>query len=207
MRVLSIILCFSIFISSYSQSKTKKINFSSKQSKGITKKDKSVLILWNQVVFKHNNSIMYCDSATYDRGNNSFIAYSNIKIVENDSMKLYGDSLHYFGNEEKAYLYGNVKLITNQILMNANSLIYDQNNNYAYYDDGGIIKHHGKNYTINSKVGIFNSINKILFFKKNVRLEHIDYQIFSDTLVYHTETEKTNIIGDTKIKSRNSTIS
>ena len=38
---------------------------------------------------------------------NSFIAYSNIKIVENDSMKLYGDSLHYFGNEEKAYLYGN----------------------------------------------------------------------------------------------------
>ena len=29
----------------------------------------------------------------------------------------------------------------------------------------------------------------------------------SDTLVYHTETEKTNIIGDTKIESRNSTIS
>ena len=41
-------------------------------------------------------------------------------------MKLYGDSLHYFGNEEKAYLYGNVKLITNQVLLNANSLIYDQ---------------------------------------------------------------------------------
>ena len=207
MRVLSIILCFYIFNSSYSQSKTKKINFSSKQSKGITKKDKSLLILWNQVVFKHNKSVMHCDSATYDRGNNSFIAYSNIKIIENDSMKLYGDSLHYFGNEEKAYLYGNVKLITHQILLNANSLIYDQNNNNAYYNEGGFIKHHGKNYTINSEVGRFNSLNKILFFKKNVRLEHIDYQILSDTLVYHTETEKTNIIGDTKIKSKNSTIS
>ena len=90
MRVLGIILCFCIFNSSYSQSNTKKINFSSKQSKGITKKNKSLLILWNQVVFKHNKSVMYCDSATYDRGNNSFIAYSNIKIVENDSMKLYG---------------------------------------------------------------------------------------------------------------------
>ena len=107
---------------------------------------------------------MYCDSATYDRGNNSFIAYSNIKIVENDSMKLYGDSLHYFGNEEKAYLYGNVKLITNQIILNANSLIYDQNNNYTYYNDGGFIKHHGKNYTINSEVGRFNFLNKVLFF-------------------------------------------
>ena len=61
---------------------TKKISFSSKHSKGITQKNKSLLILWKKVVFKHHNSIMNCDSASYDRANNSFIAYSNIKIVE-----------------------------------------------------------------------------------------------------------------------------
>ncbi len=206
MRIFSIILIFCLLHSSYSQSQTKKINFSSKQSKGITQKNKSLLILWNKVIFKHNKSVMYCDSATYDRGNNSFIAYSNIKIVENDSMELYGDSLHYFGNEEKAFLYGNVKLITKEILLKSRSLIYDQNKNYAFYNNGGVIKQHGKNYTIRSEIGKFNAISKVLFFKSDVNLKHTDYQILSDTLIYHTESEKTNIIGDTKIESKNSTI-
>ena len=39
-----------------------------------------------KVVFKHHNSIMNCDSASYDRANNSFIAYKNIEINENDSL-------------------------------------------------------------------------------------------------------------------------
>ena len=178
---------------------TKKISFSSKHSKGITQKNKSLLILWKKVVFKHHNSIMNCDSASYDRANNSFIAYKNIKINENDSLHLFGDSLHYYGNEQKAYLYGNVKLITNDIVLKSTSLIYDQTNNLAYYYDGGEIKHHSKNYTIKSKIGKFNTTNNTLYFKKNVALKHPDYQIISDTLIYQTDNEKTNIIGKTKI--------
>ncbi|MBT02755.1 MAG: hypothetical protein CL836_01770 [Crocinitomicaceae bacterium] len=185
---------------------TKKISFSSKHSKGITQKNKSLLILWKKVVFKHHNSIMNCDSASYDRANNSFIAYKNIKINENDSLHLFGDSLHYYGNEQKAYLYGNVKLITNDIVLKSTSLIYDQTYNLAYYYDGGEIKHHSKNYTIKSKIGKFNTNNNTLYFKKNVALKHPDYQIISDTLIYQTDNEKTNIIGKTKIETKSSKI-
>ena len=43
---------------------------------------------------------MFCDSAIYERVNNSFVAYDNVKINENDSLHIYGDSIHYFGNNE-----------------------------------------------------------------------------------------------------------
>ena len=86
----------------------KKINFSSKESKGITVNDERFLILWNKVKFNHSNTIMFCDSAVYERVNNSFVAYDNVKINENDSLHIYGDSIYYFGNDEKAYIYGNV---------------------------------------------------------------------------------------------------
>ena len=33
---------------------------------------------------------MTCDSAIYERSNNSFIAYKNVEINENDSLKIYG---------------------------------------------------------------------------------------------------------------------
>ena len=48
---------------------------------------------------------MFCDSAIYERVNNSFVAYDNVKISENDSLHIYGDSIHYFGNNEKSQIF------------------------------------------------------------------------------------------------------
>ena len=87
---------------------------------------------------------MYCDSATYDRANNSFIAYHNIKINENDSLELYGDSLHYFGDDQMAYIYGNVFVKTSKISLKSPSLIYDQARKIAFYNQGAIINDKNK---------------------------------------------------------------
>ena len=70
---------------------------------------------------------MKCDSAIYERSNNSFIAYKNVEINENDSLKIYGDSIHYYGDIQIAYIYGNVLVKSNRINLKTNSLIYDQN--------------------------------------------------------------------------------
>ena len=145
--ILLIIVSFIITsLSCYCQ--LKKINFSSKESKGITIKDKRFLILWNKVKFNHNNTMMFCDSAIYERVNNSFVAYNNVKINENDSLHIYGDSVHYFGNDEKAYIYGNVLVKSNRINLKTNSLIYDQNLKIAYYKNGATVKDIEKGYEI-----------------------------------------------------------
>lgn len=188
-------------------SQQKKISFSSKQSKGITLNNKKLLILWNNVLFKNNKSKMYCDSATYDRANNSFIAYHNIKINENDSLELFGDSLHYFGDDQMAYIYGNVFVKTSKISLKSPSLIYDQARKIAFYNESAIINDKNEGYTIKSKQGTFNTNNEVIYFKKEVVLNHPDYEINSDTLIYHTNSQRSNIIGETKIKTNSSIIS
>ena len=88
--VLSILAIFFLSSNFNIYSQEKKINFSSKESKGITSNSRKFLILWNNVLFKHESSLMKCDSAIYERSNNSFIAYKNVEINENDSLKIYG---------------------------------------------------------------------------------------------------------------------
>ena len=171
-------------------SQTKKISFSSKESKGIVVNERKLLILWNQVKFKHKNTLMYCDSAIYEGSKNSFIAYNNIQINENDSLKIYGDSLHYFGDIQKAYIYGNVTIKSNKIKLNTTSLIYDRKMKIAYYNNGGLVKDLEKEYDIESKKGVFKTRIQSVFFKENVKLNHENYNLISDTLIYHTNTQK-----------------
>ena len=187
-------------------SQTKKISFSSKESKGIVVNERKLLILWNQVKFKHKNTLMYCDSAIYEGSKNSFIAYNNIQINENDSLKIYGDSLHYFGDIQKAYIYGNVTVKSNKIKLNTTSLIYDRKTKIAYYNNGGLVKDLEKEYDIESKKGVFKTRIQSVFFKENVKLNHENYNLISDTLIYHTNTQKSDIIGNTEIHTKKSKI-
>ena len=116
--VLSIVSIFLLTSNFLIHGQQKKINFSSKESKGIKYNKKKLLVLWNKVVFNHESSIMKCDSAIYERSNNSFIAYKNVEINENDSLKIYGDSIHYFGDSQIAHIYGNVSVKSNKIKLN-----------------------------------------------------------------------------------------
>ena len=206
MKTIFFSLLISISITTQCYSQQTKINFQSKQSQGKTVDNKRLLILWDNVVFKNNKSTMYCDSATYNRTNNSFIAYRNIKIIENDSLELYGDSLHYFGDEQTALIYGNVKLITDDIYLETPSLTFNQKEKIAFYNQKGKIFHKNEGYTINSQKGTFNTKINTVFFKQNVELDHPEYKIFSDTLIYNTDIQNTQIIGKTKIKTKNSII-
>ena len=147
------LVVFLMIIININYGQTTKINFKSKKSKGITVNQKSLLILWDKVIFTNNKSIMYCDSATYNRSNNSFIAYRNIRINENDSLELFGDSLHYFGDRQEAFIYGNVELNTNDINLTAPSLIFNQKEKIAEYSEGAIINDKKEGYTIKSKKG------------------------------------------------------
>ena len=56
--------------------------------------------------FKHRDTqLMKCDSAIYEGSKNSFIAYSNVEINENDSLKIYGDSLTLLTGKYKRHIY------------------------------------------------------------------------------------------------------
>ena len=53
---------------------------------------------------------------------------------------------------------------------------------------------------------VFSTLNFKSFFRDNVQLDHKDYKIISDSLVYHTNTQKSDIIGNAEIQTNKSSI-
>ena len=55
--------------------------------------------LIGDVSFKHNNTIMYCDSAYHYINDDKMKAFGNIKINQGDTLTITGENLTYFGSK------------------------------------------------------------------------------------------------------------
>jgi hypothetical protein len=60
--------------------------------------------LINHVLFTHEGAQMYCDSAYFYPEVNSLDAFSNVHLIQGDTVDLYGEFLHYEGNTRLANL-------------------------------------------------------------------------------------------------------
>jgi len=61
--------------------------------------------LVGNVIFRQDNTLMYCDSALFYESNNTIDAYGKIRI-EGPQAQLSGDILHYDGNTKNAQING-----------------------------------------------------------------------------------------------------
>ena len=105
-----------------------------KQSKEI---GDNVKLLIGNVQLKHENTIMFCDSA-YFYGDSSYVeAFHDIHIIQNDSIHLYGDFLTYYGNTGIAKVRDNVRIEKKDILLTTEFLDFDRIRNVGYYFNKG----------------------------------------------------------------------
>jgi lipopolysaccharide export system protein LptA len=153
--------------------------------------------LIGNVIFRHGDATMYCDSAWFFPAQNIMDAYGRIKIVQGDSLHLYGDLLHYMGDTKFAIIQKNVVLIDKGTTLKTEYLDYDLNTRVAHYIDKGVIVN-GKN-TLTSKTGQYFAKEKLFYFRDQVKIVNPDYVINSDTLKYHTDTKVANFMGPTDI--------
>lgn len=161
------------------------------------------IILRGNVLFRHENVLLYCDSAYYYQKANSLDAFSNVRIVQGDTLFVYSDFLFYDGNLKLARLRQHVKMENRKTTLTTDSLNYDRNTNLAYYYTGGKIVD-PKN-TLTSFWGQYNTVNDNAQFRNNVVLTNKNFVLNSDTLNYNTKTHIANIIGKTKIIYQNET--
>ncbi len=199
-RIVFFILLFSSVNFSFSQ---KKIDFDSKYLFTTEELGPDIKVLIDSVVFKHEKSIMYCDSALFDYSNNYFDAYGNIEIIkptkENDTVFLYGDTLHYSGKLKYAKIRNNVILEKDSLTLFTDSLDYDLEKNIAYYFDNGITIN-GED-TLKSVFGYYYADDDEFFFKKDVEVINPRFKMYSDTLKHDTETKVSYFMGPTDIIS------
>ncbi len=163
-----------------------------------------IQVLVGNVVLRHDEVYLYCDSAQLNQQTNSFKAFGHVKIEQGDSLEIYAKRLNYNGNTRIAHLFHNVKMINEEVTLYTDTLIYDRNKELGYYKCGGKLVDSIN--TLISKHGYYYSNTKIAEFKYDVVGINNKSTIESDTLTYDTETKIATILGPTYIHHSDSTI-
>ena len=159
-------------------------------------------ILKGNVLFRHEEMLMYCDSAYFYEKTNSLDAFGHVRFVQGDTLQGFGDKLFYDGNTKLARLRHHVRLIhgrknENPTVLTTDSLNYDRVAGMAYYFTGGIVQDSLN--TLTSVRGNYRPNSKQAIFSKEVRLENPKFVLTSDTLLYNTNTKVADIISPTDI--------
>ena len=159
-------------------------------------------ILVGDVVFRHDDALMYCDSAYFYEKTNSLDAFGNVRLIQGDTLQGFGDVLYYDGNTKLARLRKHVKLIhgsadDNPTVLTTDSLNYDRQKGVAYYYTGGTVTDTLN--TLTSVRGNYTPDTKQAVFSRNVQLVNPNFVLTSDTLLYSTATKVTDIVSPTTI--------
>ena len=160
-------------------------------------------ILKGNVRFRHDNALMYCDSAYFYQKANSLDAFSNVRIVQGDTLFVYGDYLFYDGNLKLARLRHNVRMENRKTTLTTDSLNYDRNTNLAYYYTGGKIV--DPENTLTSVFGQYSTNTNDALFRHKVKLVNKNFTMDADTMHYNTKTNIARIVGPTHIVYQNET--
>ena len=161
----------------------------------ITRKD--IHRFHGNVLLKHNEIIMSCDSAHFSQDKNQVTAFSKIHIEQGDTLDLFGDYLFYDGKSEIALVNGNVELIDKETHLYTDAINYDVKNRIARYNDNGRITN-AEN-TLTSIIGIYYVAENLFHFKDSVKIVNPDYVMTADTMDYNTKTETAFFTGPTEL--------
>ncbi|MBR5434000.1 MAG: hypothetical protein IK117_06165 [Bacteroidales bacterium] len=164
----------------------------------LMKGDREVRKLYGNVIFKHDDAYMYCDSALSYAKDNRFEAYGRVRIVNKD-VTIYSDTLYYSSAENLACLRGDIKMIHEQMTLTTHFLDYDLKQNMGFYKNGGKIV--DATNILTSSIGQYFANDRMLFFKNDVVLKNPDYVMNTDTMKYKTSTNVAYFVGPTTVTS------
>lgn len=138
--------------------------------------------LVGNVRLRHEEVIMFCDSAhLYDR-DNEVRAFGNIRVNQGDTLQLYGDQLTYRGDTRVAKVRNNVVLRDRKSELKTDHLDFNMNTNIGYYFNGGRMEN--KENVLTSKRGYYYANDEIFYYSDSVVMVNPDYTIHCDTLKY-----------------------
>lgn len=160
--------------------------------------DSQAQFLVGNVVLRHNNAYMYCDSAKLYQSQNRFEGYSHVRIVQGDSLTITCDYIDYDGVTMLARLRDMVVMEHRENTLYTDSLDYDRISGLGYYFDSGSIVDSLN--TLSSIYGAYDTNTKEAVFQQNVVLENPNFTLYSDTLHYDTNTKIADILGPTRIE-------
>jgi lipopolysaccharide export system protein LptA len=159
--------------------------------------------LSGNVVFKHENTTMYCDTAYLYRQENRLDAYGNVRIVKG-AFSANTRQMKYSGDTKLAQLFNDVILKDGDMTLNTSRLDYNTKDDISYYTDSAHIVD-GEN-VITSRMGYYYNKSTDMFFKKDVIVTNPKFKMTCDTLQYNTTSRTAFFHGPTYIYSEENTV-
>ncbi|WP_210518063.1 OstA-like protein [Hymenobacter terricola] len=156
--------------------------------------------LITNVSFQQDDVFLYCDSAYQYLERNQVEAFSNVRVVQSDTMTITGDHGFYDGNQRTARMMGNVVMRDPRMTLTTPTLDYDLNHKTASYTETGHLT--DPQNTLDSQQGFYDTNSKVFVFKRNVHLVTPDSELNNDTLRYNTVSKIAYFNGPTRIKGK-----
>jgi len=156
------------------------------------------------VRIRHNEILMWCDSAYAYTGTNRVDAFGNVHINQGDTLHLYARMVKYDGDRSFARAIGNVRLVNKTTTLFSDTVDYDLASNIGYYDDSGRIE--DSTNVMTSKIARYFLDEDIVWFYQNVEGKNESYVLTSDTVRYNTVTGIFYMQGPTTIRDSVNTI-
>lgn len=156
-------------------------------------------IITGDVVFKKDNTKLYCDSAYYNIARDYIRAFGNIHLNKQDTLNMYCDSIHFDTKKEYAKLYGNVRIRNNEYKLTTDSLDYDLKKNVGVYKNYGTITSIESEDKLFSRIGYFYPNREQFNFRDSVLYTNEDFKIITDTLQFNGRNKIAHFFGPTTV--------
>ena len=177
------------------------VDFEAELMRPIKVADSSAILLVGNVVFRHNQATITCDSAIRF-GEKLMKCYGNV-IVNKETTYIYGDSAEYSGISNVAKIFAPlIKMVDKDVTMYCYNLSFNTLTNVGSFFGNATISQQDN--LMEARSGTYNTNTKVLTFKGNVQMENPDYRIITDSMTYHTETQITNFFTQAHIWSKDS---
>ena len=153
---------------------------------------------------RHENVLLWADSAYTYSDNNRVDAFGNVRINQGDTLNLYASKVNYNGDLNHARAFKNVRLINKTTTLYTDTLDYDMIEKVGYYERKGKIVDSLN--TLTSRIGRYYTETDMVHFYGDVEGYNENYTLNSDTMLYNTQTGKVFIVGPTTIKDSLNTL-
>lgn len=156
-----------------------------------------VQILSGGVRLRQGTTLFSCDSCVLNNSAKTFLAFGNVHINEDDTVKVWANTLRYLYDQKYAYLNGAVRLTDGEGTLTTNTLEYDVARKIGTYKNGGKVVN--KRTTVTSQEGVYYTDIKDVYFRKNVVMKDPVNTIKTDSILYNTEMRTARFISKTTI--------
>jgi len=209
LKYIIFILCCAFTTLSFSQKKDKlQVVFA---GKGFTEKGSesgtTTFLRDNQqqVHFVHNGVNLYCDKAVLYKKENFVEAFSNVRMVQGDTITMTAKYIEYSGKTELAFALGNVVLTEPSSVLTTEKLHFDRTKQQAYYDVSGKVVRDSSG-TITSQIGRYYMPTKKYQFVDSVVLVNPEYTLKTKRLDFFNDSGHAYIFGPSTINGEGNDI-